>query len=124
QALEKIHNLKTGKLLQVAVVTGGKVGGGNTFQIEALSQYGRAIGLAFQIADDILDVEGWENKNWKNSGGDAKHEKATYPAVFGLDTSKKKAEELVVEAVTALKNFGPEAEPLRQIASYIVQRKN
>ncbi|MBI1909315.1 MAG: polyprenyl synthetase family protein [Deltaproteobacteria bacterium] len=122
--LENIHRHKTGKLLQVAVVTGGKVGGGTPEQIEALSRFGQAIGLAFQIADDILDVEGWENKEWKNAGGDAKNKKVTYPSVLGLAASKKKAQELIETAHEALRPFGNEAQALREIASYIIQRRN
>ena len=121
--LEYIHIHKTGELILAAVRCGAIMGGAGQKELEALSKYGKSIGLAFQIADDILDVEGSADEMGKNTGGDEKKGKATYPALIGLDESRSRAEELVSIALKALEDFDKKADPLRAIASYIVQRR-
>lgn len=121
--LEYIHIHKTGELILAAVRSGAIMGGADHQQMGALSKYGKSIGLAFQIADDILDVAGSADEMGKNTGGDEKKGKATYPSLIGLDESKKRAEELVDIALKALEGFDEKADPLRAIARYIVQRR-
>ncbi|MDP2688838.1 MAG: polyprenyl synthetase family protein [Deltaproteobacteria bacterium] len=121
--LEYIHIHKTGELMLAAIRCGGILGGAADGELLALGAYGKAIGLAFQIADDILDVEGSSAEMGKPTGGDEKKGKATYPSIIGLDEAKSRAAELVGMAVDSLKGFDQKAEPLRMIARYIVQRK-
>ncbi|MCC6503157.1 MAG: polyprenyl synthetase family protein [Deltaproteobacteria bacterium] len=121
--LEYIHIHKTGELMLSAIRCGALMGGATGVQLEALSKYGKAIGLAFQIADDILDVEGSAEEMGKNAGGDEKKGKATYPSIIGLDESKKRASDLVGMALKSLENFDSKADPLRAIARYIVDRR-
>ncbi len=122
--LENIHILKTGALLRAAVRSGAIIGGADTDELSSLTRYAELVGLAFQIADDILDVEGSTSEIGKTVGADAKLNKATYPALIGLEESKERSRELVERAVEAISGFGPGAEPLRRIARYIVDRKN
>jgi geranylgeranyl diphosphate synthase type II len=121
--LEYIHIHKTGELILAAVRCGAIIGGAGPKEIDALSRYGKSVGLAFQIADDILDVEGSAAEMGKNTGGDEKKGKATYPSLIGMDESRKRAEELVSIALKALDGFDEKADPLRAIARYIVQRR-
>jgi len=120
--LSFIHSKKTGALITASVQMGAMLGNGSKEQVENLKNYGTALGLAFQVVDDILDVVGDEEKIGKPVGSDLKNQKATYPALFGLDEARKKAAELRDEALAALAGFGPEAEPLRAIATYVVER--
>ncbi len=122
--LEYIHIHKTGALILAAVRCGAIVAGAGDRELEALTRYGEAAGLAFQIADDLLDVEGTSAETGKSVGHDEKLGKATYPALLGIEESKRRAKELVEKAVEALGGFGERAEPLRAIARYIVERKN
>lgn len=119
--LERIHRHKTGALLRVSVTASAKLAGAKPAQIECLGKYGRAIGLAFQIADDILDIEGGEEIG-KDVGSDVDNAKATYPKLMGLDASKEKAKEVIQVALNALEGFDAQAEPLREIAKYIINR--
>jgi geranylgeranyl diphosphate synthase type II len=121
--LEFIHAHKTGALISASVASGAILGGGKEDKISAITLYGGNIGLAFQVADDILDVEGDSAKLGKGVGGDAKKKKITYPSVLGLAQSKAIERTLVQKAVEALAAFGQEAEPLRAIAVYIIERK-
>ena len=118
-----LHKCKTAELLTAAVVSGAILGGGGPDDIESLSRYGLSLGLAFQITDDILDIEGDAEAMGKPIGSDESVKKATYPSVFGLEESKKEAGRRVDDAIGALDRFGPEAEPLRQIAEYLRTRK-
>ena len=118
-----IHEHKTAALITASVVSGAVLGGGNPRQIEALRTYGKGIGLAFQISDDLLDVEGDTNSMGKTVGSDERKGKATYPAVVGLERSKEIQNELVQRAVSAIEAFDQEADPLREIAYYIVRRR-
>ena len=120
--LAYIHRHKTGALIRASVEMGALLGGGTFDQVDSLSQYGTALGLAFQVVDDLLDVIGDEKKIGKPVGSDAKNKKATYPALFGVEEAKRRAQALKNEALDALSAFGPEADPLRAIAIYVVER--
>ena len=109
ETLQFIHRNKTGALIQASVYCGGLLGGGNQDQLQALDLYGEKIGLAFQIADDILDV-GEEGK-------------ATYPSLYGLEKSKELAGQAMDEALNALQGFDSRADPLRALARFIIERK-
>ena len=124
EAVTGIHRRKTGALIEASVTTGALLGGGTADQVEALGQYGQHIGLAFQVADDILDVEGTTEELGKDAGSDEARGKATYPALLGLESSKEYAQALVVSALQSLESFGSAAEPLRAIARYIIERKH
>lgn len=121
--LTTLHRLKTGRLITVSVTSGAKYCGAPKEKIEALANYGQSIGLAFQIADDILDIEGDQEEIGKDVGSDVENDKATYPSVIGLERSKKKARDLIDEAVSSLCVFDTGADPLREIAKYIIERK-
>jgi len=124
EVLNYIHTRKTGAMITVAVKTGALLSDAGEVELNALISYGRHVGLAFQIADDILNVEGDKVLLGKGTGSDAKRGKVTYPALMGLDASRAKAIELVESALMAINNFDHRAEPLRMIARYIVQRKS
>jgi geranylgeranyl diphosphate synthase type II len=118
-----IHSHKTGALIHASVTSGAILGEGTEDQVNAISSYGEKIGLAFQIADDILDVEGDRETMGKGVGGDARKKKITFPAAVGLQKAKEIQGCLVEEAVGALKAFDEKADPLRRIAVYIIERK-
>ncbi|MDY6880991.1 MAG: farnesyl diphosphate synthase [Desulfatiglans sp.] len=120
--VEYIHTHKTGALIEASVASGAILGGGNKEQVEAIGSYGRCIGLAFQIADDILDIEGDSKTLGKRVGADERKGKITYPAVVGLSRSKEIQSELVLSGIERLDKFDDKAEPLRQIARYIIER--
>ena len=121
--LEYLHTHKTGKMILVAIKVGARLGGATGEPLQALIRYGERIGLAFQIADDILNVEGKPELLGKSIGSDISRKKATYPGLLGLEESKRRARELVETAVLSLTPFGPEADPLRGIARFIVVRE-
>lgn len=120
--LEYIHSHKTGALMLAAIECGAVIGGASPEQRKALVRYGQAAGLAFQIADDILDIVADQDVLGKNIGSDQERSKATYPALLGLGESRQRARELRDIALTALDSFGASAQPLRDIAGYIVDR--
>jgi geranylgeranyl diphosphate synthase, type II len=122
-ALRSIHALKTGALLTASSVVGAMLCGARRDELDALTEYGRRIGLAFQIADDILDVVGDEEKLGKPVGSDEKQDKATYPKFFGVEESLRRARSEAMAAVEAVAGFDDRAEPLRAIALYIVERE-
>jgi len=122
ETLEYIHIYKTGFLIRACIRCGGVLGQATEDQINSLSRFGSHIGLAFQIVDDILDITGDQEKLGKDIGSDLTKDKATYPALYGLQKSKRKAEELVEEGIDCLKEFDDRAEPLREIARFFVQR--
>jgi geranylgeranyl diphosphate synthase, type II len=122
--LEKLHCYKTGCLIHASCVVGAELSKATKEQKDALDAYGKNIGLAFQIADDVLDVEGGTDALGKTAGADAAHDKPTYASILGVDASKKKAKALIESAITNLEVFEDSAEPLRQIARYIVERKS
>lgn len=121
--LEYIHIHKTGELILAAVRCGAILGGAKKKEFEALSKFGKSVGLAFQIADDILDVEGSTVEMGKNAGSDEKKGKATYPAAIGLDESRKRASELLDMALDSISGLDERADPLRETARFIVERK-
>ncbi len=121
--LDFIHNHKTGALIAASVSAGTILGGGSKNQVEAALSYGRNIGLAFQISDDILDVVGDSREMGKVAGGDEKRGKNTYPSVHGLKRSREILIELIDRATDALRQFDSGADPLREIARYIIERK-
>jgi geranylgeranyl diphosphate synthase type II len=123
EIVQYMHSRKTAALISAAAQAGALAGGGTAEQVAELAQYGGAVGLAFQIADDILDVEGDPVLLGKSTGADAARGKATYPAIMGLERSQEAAQDLINQALTALDGFGPGADPLRALASYIVTRK-
>ena len=121
--LKKMHRLKTGALIEASVISGTILGEGNHDQIETLKNYARNIGLAFQITDDILNVEGDPDIMGKDVGTDQVRGKSTYPSILGMAKSKEFAKKLVNDALKVLDNFDNKADPLRAIAHYVVVRK-
>ena len=122
EELKHLHRKKTGALIRVAVRSGALLGGAGESALRALTVYGEHIGLAFQIADDVLDVTGTEEALGKPIGSDEAREKSTYPAAVGLDKARALAEESVEAAIAALREFGDEANPFRSLARFIVDR--
>ena len=121
--IEFMHAHKTGALIAASVSSGAVLGGASKNQLESLDRYGRKIGLAFQVSDDILDIEGDSDEMGKVVGVDAQMGKNTYPSIYGLEKSKEMLRELIDEAIDSLYQFDIKAEPLRKIAEYIVERK-
>ncbi|MDR1727527.1 MAG: polyprenyl synthetase family protein [Acidobacteriota bacterium] len=123
--LEYIHHAKTGALLGACVRMGALASGASERDVgkfEAMSRFGAKLGLVFQIVDDILDVTSSSEELGKTVGKDEKAQKATYPALYGLDVSRQKARELVDGALADIAGFGPEAEVLRALAGYFLSR--
>ena len=121
--LENMHALKTGALIEASVMVGAILGKGSSDQIQHLKTYSKNIGLAFQVTDDLLDVEGDPNVMGKDAGSDQARSKSTFPALLGIEQSKQFAKKLVNNALKALDCFDNKAHPLRAIAYYIVDRK-
>jgi geranylgeranyl diphosphate synthase type II len=124
KVLEYIHRSKTGALITASLASGGLYAQGSSAQIESLRTFGRAIGLAFQIVDDILDVTQSSEQLGKTAGKDTASDKATYPSLFGLEESQRKADALIAEAHAALAPFGERGATLKALADFLVQRKN
>jgi geranylgeranyl diphosphate synthase type II len=122
EVLDYIHRNKTGALITSSVRLGAISAGAGARELESLSSYGRRIGLAFQIADDILDVTSTAEELGKAAQKDLDRGKLTYPTLVGLEESRQRAASLVEEAVTDLADFGEEARLLRELASFIVTR--
>ena len=122
ETLSFIHGHKTGSLIQTSVEIGGLLGKANDKELYHLKRYGESLGLAFQIKDDLLDVEGDQEILGKPVGSDNRNLKATYPALFGIKETKKRAQELLEKALSELELFDDGAEPLRSIAKYIIKR--
>ncbi len=120
--LEYIHTRKTGALILAAIECGAVLGGADKEQRRALVRYGEAAGLAFQVADDILDIVADQDLLGKDVGSDQERGKATFPALLGLEDARERARELRGLAFSALEVFDDTARPLREIASYIVDR--
>jgi geranylgeranyl diphosphate synthase type II len=123
QMLEYIHRSKTAALITSSVVSGGLYAGADGNTVEKLRSFGRSIGLAFQIVDDVLDVTQTSEQLGKTAGKDMAAEKATYPALFGIDESLKKADTLVETALASLDGFGERADTLKALARFLVERK-
>lgn len=120
--LEQVHKLKTGALLKSAIKMGALAGNANELEIAALARYAEAIGLAFQVQDDILDVEGDTHTLGKPQGSDIEANKATYPALLGIEGAKDKARNLVNHAINALSEIDADTGRLKAIAEYIIAR--
>jgi geranylgeranyl diphosphate synthase type II len=121
--LQYIHTHKTGALILVSIRAGVRLGGGSPETLKAFTRYGERVGIAFQIVDDILNVEGDAALLGKNIGSDLAKRKATYPSLLGIEESKRRAKELIDLAIDVLSPFGEEAEPLREIARFIIARQ-
>ena len=125
EQLQSMHGAKTGALIRAALRLGALASNNATLEnLAALDQYGIAIGLAFQIQDDILDIEGSTEQLGKPQGSDLERDKPTYPALMGLEASKAWLEDLVKQANDALSSFGEQATPLREIAQFIISRSS
>jgi geranylgeranyl diphosphate synthase type II len=124
ETLEYIHRSKTAALITASVVTGGIYAGASPEQVNQLRTFGQAIGLAFQIVDDILDVTQTSAQLGKTAGKDAASEKATYPALFGLEESRKRAAVLLQSAGMAVESFGPRANVLKDLARFLIERES
>src|SRR5580692_5314829 len=124
ELVNSIHRAKTGALIRVSVVTGGVYAGATAEDVARLDLFGRKAGLAFQIADDVLDMTVDSEQLGKTAGKDQATEKATWPAVYGIEQSRRDAATLIDEAFAAIAPFGSRAEGLKSVASYLVERKN
>ncbi len=121
--LKALHRHKTGALIEAAVHTGALLGGASDRQIHPLLAYAQALGLAFQVTDDILNVEGDPDLMGKAAGTDQARGKNAYPSLIGLERSKSFSKQLIDTAISALDGFGAPAEPLRAIAGYVLKRR-
>jgi geranylgeranyl diphosphate synthase type II len=122
--VEYIHRHKTAALIAASATAGTILAGGNMDEEKSINRYGQQIGLAFQIADDILNIEGDRKIIGKGTGSDEEKGKITYPSVFGTAESKTIQKELIANAIDSLKIFDTRAEPLREMARYIITRKS
>lgn len=120
--LESIHARKTGALIRASLAMGGMASGADLRQLAALDRYGHALGVTFQITDDLLDVRGTEEAMGKRVGKDAQQGKLTFPVLLGLEASLRRAEQLTGEACQALDVFGPRAGGLEALARYVLER--
>ena len=124
ELVDSIHRAKTGALIRVSVVSGGVYAGATAEDVARLDRFGRKAGLAFQIADDVLDVTADSATLGKTAGKDQATEKATWPAVYGIEQSLRDAAQLINEAFAALEPYGSRADGLKGVARYLVERKN
>ena len=124
ELVESIHRAKTGALIRVSVVAGGVYAGATADDVTRLDLFGRKAGLAFQIVDDVLDMTVDSAHLGKTAGKDLATEKATWPAVFGIEQSQRDAASLIEEAFAALAPYGSRADGLKSVARYLVERKN
>lgn len=121
-ALRNIHRRKTGRLLSSALTLGGRAAGAPTAWLECLKLYGDRLGLAFQITDDLLDIQGDQQKLGKSVGKDSEQGKMTYPALMGIEKSRQTAKELITEAIAAVEPLGKSAHALRALARFVLER--
>ncbi len=121
--LKRMHTHKTGVLIRASIRIGGILGGAGPKKLSQLTAFGEKVGLAFQIVDDILDVEGEPKKLGKSVGRDQSKGRSTYPALMGVSRAKKEAVVLIEDALVGIKSFGPEADPIRHIAAFIIDRE-
>lgn len=123
ETLEFIHLHKTTALITASVRIGPILTNSRRNRLYALTRYGENIGLAFQIIDDILDIEGTTEELGKSAGSDSKKNKLTYPSLFGIEGARQRAKDLISGAIDAIRNFSSEADPLREIAEYLGERR-
>lgn len=123
EMLEYIHRAKTSALITASLVSGGLYAGASSAEVEKLRAFGKSIGLAFQIVDDVLDVTQTSEQLGKTAGKDTAAQKATYPALFGIEESVRKADALVQSAFTELDGFGKRAGTLQELAKFLIERK-
>jgi len=121
-SVDAIHRAKTGALIRVSVVTGGIYGGATSEDVHRLTEFGRKAGLAFQIVDDVLDVTQDSAHLGKTAGKDLATDKATWPAIYGIETSRQHAKKLIEEAFAELAPYGSSADGLKSVAQYLVER--
>ena len=124
QSLQNIHNFKTGRLIRASVRIGGIFGGATSTQLDSLTGYAEDIGLAFQIADDVLNMTGTREELGKDAGTDAKRGKKTYPTFYGVEGARELAEQGIKRAIKRLEEFDQKADPLRALAEFIISRRN
>jgi geranylgeranyl diphosphate synthase type II len=122
--MRTIHRLKTGALIEASVLMGAIASSATEQDTDALSRYARSIGVAFQIVDDILDIEGDLQSLGKLPGSDQANVKSTYPSIVGVETAKKMASEEVAKAVASLQSFSGTPDNLVELAQFIGNRKN
>lgn len=122
--LSTLHRLKTGKLIQAAVMMGAQCFGASNSQVASMMDYGENIGLAFQVRDDIIDITSSSEQLGKPQGTDIEANKSTYPSLLGMQGASQKANEYYQNAIAALEQFGPEADLLRGLASFFVHRNS
>jgi len=121
--VDYIHTHKTAALIRASIRAGAILSGATPAQLDALGVVGGALGLAFQIMDDILDVTATTEELGKTAGKDQAQQKATYPAVHGIEASRRRAQALVAEAHTALAPFGLRALPLSELGTFMIERR-
>jgi geranylgeranyl diphosphate synthase type II len=121
--LEYIHRAKTAALITASLVSGGLYAEAKEKEVSKLRGFGQAVGLAFQIVDDVLDVTQSSEQLGKTAGKDTAAEKTTYPALFGVEESVRKADALVEQAFAELASFGDRADTLKELARFLVERK-
>jgi geranylgeranyl diphosphate synthase, type II len=124
EELDAIHAAKTGALIRCAVRVGAIIGGAGERDLQLFTEYGAKAGLAFQIADDLLDETATSEELGKTAGKDAATHKATYAALYGFEAAKRRAEQLRDEAVAAVRRTGRETRWLEETAAFIVERKS
>jgi geranylgeranyl diphosphate synthase type II len=122
--VEYIHRSKTGALITASLVTGGIYAGGSADEVERLRTFGKSVGLAFQIVDDVLDVTQSSAQLGKTAGKDSASDKATYPAVYGIEESLRRSGALIDSGCSALDPFGSRSETLKSLAHFLVERKS
>jgi geranylgeranyl diphosphate synthase type II len=124
ETLNFIHTHKTGALLEISVVSGAILADGSEELLQALTEYARKVGLAFQIVDDILDITGTAAELGKSVGKDLQAQKVTYPSLWGIEESRRQAKQLVQEAQDVLAPWGEAAVPLQALAEFVVARSH
>ena len=122
--LQTIHNYKTGRLIRAAVRIGGIFAGADSSQLDSLTGYAEDIGLAFQIADDVLNMTGTREELGKDAGTDAKRGKKTYPTFYGVEGARELGDQCVKRAIQRLERFDHQADPLRALAEYVMSRRH
>ena len=122
ELLQSIHRRKTGRLLSSALVMGARIADANDTTLESIRNYGKCVGLAFQIADDLLDETGDAAKMGKGTRKDSDRGKLTYPGLLGADESRRRAKELIDEACRAVQHLGDRAECLEALAQFVIER--